>query len=212
MSQLKFRVLCICSIIALLAGVTQSYLEMRIKSPTEYVIILENVEMATPQELKADLFKEFQKYSPDWDSSRFLKTYSYIETVLKRFNDMSEYQRGVCHKVTPELILSVIVRESNGRNRLVSSAGALGLMQVMPLHLENLCSAGIINKPQREQLFISENNIKAGTYILMQYASRSRSLEQALSWYNAGPANASCGVGYARKVISLKKLFERASI
>ncbi len=81
----------------------------------------------------------------------------------------------------PSLVQAVIKTESDGNPRCVSSAGAMGLMQLMP---ENVKEAGIADP------FDPEQNIAAGTKqlsgLLSQYHGN---LDLALAGYNAGPGN-----------------------
>ena len=81
----------------------------------------------------------------------------------------------------PSLVQAVIKTESDGNPRCVSSAGAMGLMQLMP---ENVREAGISDP------FDPEQNIAAGTKqlsgLLSQYHGN---LDLALAGYNAGPGN-----------------------
>ena len=81
----------------------------------------------------------------------------------------------------PALVRAVIQTESGGNPRSQSSAGAMGLMQLMP---ENVREAGIADP------FDPEQNIAAGTRqlagLLKQYGGN---LDLALAGYNAGPGN-----------------------
>lgn len=81
----------------------------------------------------------------------------------------------------PALVRAVIQTESGGNPRSQSSAGAMGLMQLMP---ENVREAGIADP------FDPEQNIAAGTRqlagLLKQYSGN---LDLALAGYNAGPGN-----------------------
>jgi soluble lytic murein transglycosylase-like protein len=90
----------------------------------------------------------------------------------------------------PLLVAGVISVESSFRSRIVSSAGAIGLMQVMPdtgawfgarigMRLEN-----------PEDLFDPERNIHIGVRYLAWLLRRFDRLDHALVAYNAGPARA----------------------
>ncbi len=83
--------------------------------------------------------------------------------------------------LAPSLVRAVIKTESDGDTHCVSSAGAMGLMQLMP---DNVKEAGI------SDAFDPEQNIKAGTQqlagLLAQYHGN---LDLALAGYNAGPGN-----------------------
>ena len=81
----------------------------------------------------------------------------------------------------PELILAVIAVESTFRERAVSSAGARGLMQVLPrAHPKKVRSIGGVHA-----LFDPSKNIHTGSRILTEYLERSDGdLNNALLRYN----------------------------
>ncbi len=86
------------------------------------------------------------------------------------------------HKLEPALVLSVMKQESSFRSTVVSSQGAVGLMQLLPSTAEEL------EKGIRPQLSQVEPNIRAGTkYLrkLLDYFCGNRAL--VLAGYNAGP-------------------------
>lgn len=80
--------------------------------------------------------------------------------------------------IPPELVLSVIQVESNFDRFAISSAGARGLMQVMPFWLEEL------SRPT-DDLFDIRTNIRFGCIILRHYMDRERGNHaRALARYN----------------------------
>jgi soluble lytic murein transglycosylase-like protein len=80
--------------------------------------------------------------------------------------------------IPPELVLSVIQVESNFDRFAISSAGARGLMQVMPFWLDEL------NRPS-DDLFDIRTNIRFGCIILKHYMDRERGNHaRALARYN----------------------------
>lgn len=100
------------------------------------------------------------------------------------------------HGLDPRLVKSVMAAESSFRRKVRSSAGALGLMQLMPLTAEEMgVSRALLTEP--------EHNIRAGTaylaylfrQVLDRYGMADRAFSQAPAWivrrvlaaYNAGP-------------------------
>ena len=83
------------------------------------------------------------------------------------------------YNLPPQLITAVIRAESNFEVGAVSSAGAQGLMQLMPATAEEL---GVKNP------FDIEQNIEGGTKYLRKMLDRfGGSVRKALAAYNAGP-------------------------
>ncbi len=79
----------------------------------------------------------------------------------------------------PDLVLAIIAIESDFDPRARSSAGAVGLMQVMPQWKQVL---GI-----REELSDPETSIRYGLQVLGFYRNMYGDLEMALTAYNRGP-------------------------
>ncbi len=108
----------------------------------------------------------------------------------------------------PNLVLAIISIESGFNTRAISSEGAVGLMQVMPLWREAL---GV------QDLSEPEGSIHAGTRILAQYRKMYRDLDLAVSAYNLGPTAVDQALGsgerptngYAEKVFGLRQRLER---
>lgn len=88
------------------------------------------------------------------------------------------HQEATHAGIPPELVLSVIQVESNFDRFAISSAGARGLMQVMPFWLDELDRPG-------DDLFDIRTNIRFGCIILKHYMDRERGNHaRALARYN----------------------------
>ena len=104
----------------------------------------------------------------------------------------------------PNLVLSIIAVESDFNPRAVSSVGAQGLMQVMPLWKKVL---------EVDDLSHPETSIHAGVQILIHYQQLYDDLDLTLTAYNRGPTQVNeliaTGVnpanGYSAKVLALNQ-------
>ncbi|MBT5232117.1 MAG: lytic transglycosylase domain-containing protein [Methylococcales bacterium] len=82
------------------------------------------------------------------------------------------------HDLEPELILAIIQVESNFDQYAISSAGARGLMQIMPFWIKEIGSP-------KDDLFNIKTNLRYGCAILKQYLKRDKgNLTRALARYN----------------------------
>jgi soluble lytic murein transglycosylase-like protein len=89
-----------------------------------------------------------------------------------------EAHRSGAQRLPPGLVLAIIDVESSFNRYAVSSAGAVGLMQVMPFWPEEL---GM----RRFQLITVSENIKMGAAIFRHYLKRERNnVAKALARYN----------------------------
>ena len=141
-----------------------------------------------------------RRYNPSLSEGDANDLYNHIQKTIKKYHENPSYQKGVTKQITPRLFLSLILRESGFRWSAISDHGAIGLCQVMPLHIPSLQHLGI---ESYEDLLEAEKNIEAGVHILMGYARRADSVLKALSFYNAGPSRWRAGRGYARAVLKL---------
>lgn len=88
------------------------------------------------------------------------------------------HQEAKKAELHPELVLAVIDVESNFDRFAISSAGAQGLMQVMPFWLKE------IGQP-RDSLFNVRTNLRMGCTILKYYIKKEKGdLTRALARYN----------------------------
>jgi len=79
----------------------------------------------------------------------------------------------------PDLILSIIKRESDFHPEAVSRAGAIGLMQVFPSWGTNLCKG--------MDLRAIDPNIKCGVMVYSYYEDTYKDRKIAITVYNRGP-------------------------
>ncbi len=94
------------------------------------------------------------------------------------------------YNVSEALICGIIKTESNFDPNAVSSAGAIGIMQVMPATLEWMQYAYRDGNETEEALYDPEFNIDVGTQVmsvLLEYYDGC--LETAICAYNAGLGN-----------------------
>jgi LAS superfamily LD-carboxypeptidase LdcB len=110
-----------------------------------------------------------------------------IGFVPKRYRSIIK-EAAEAHGVSPRLIAFVMQKESSFNPKAVSSAGAQGLMQIMPLH-------GLKNP------FNVRENVMAGARILAGYINQMGSLRLGLAAYNGGPGNYQAGLGYADDIL-----------
>jgi len=83
----------------------------------------------------------------------------------------------------PYLVAALIRQESRFENEVVSSAGAVGLMQLMPGTARRLAGRRV----SRGRLYDPETNIRLGTqYLADLLAQFGGSTEKAVAGYNAG--------------------------
>lgn len=96
------------------------------------------------------------------------------DSVLESIQDQSRI-----HGVEPALVRAVVQTESSGRQFVVSTSGAMGLMQLKPSTFYSLKGGNP---------FSVETNIAAGTEYLRQLLDRFKgSYRLAVAAYNAGP-------------------------
>lgn len=108
------------------------------------------------------------------------------EVTLNQANNLARYAPTIqeCsrkYNVPVELICAVVLQESGGNARAVSSAGARGLMQLMPATAKRF---GVTNS------FDPQQNIEGGTkYLRFLMDKFNGDYKLALAGYNAGEGN-----------------------
>ncbi len=95
------------------------------------------------------------------------------------------------YDLEPTLVTAVIFCESSFRPTVVSGAGAVGLMQIMPATGEEIAAGIGLDDYKAEQLNEPAVNIQFGCYYLRKLLDRFSGNEAvALAAYNAGPSRA----------------------
>jgi hypothetical protein len=111
------------------------------------------------------------------DSKTVLGDYDSSDKVMRWGKEIQA--ASAKYDVDPALIAAVIEQESGGKPDIMSPAGAIGLMQLMPRTAKELG----VNPYDPTQ------NIEGGTKYLATQLHRFGSVEMALAAYNAGPEN-----------------------
>lgn len=133
-----------------------------------------------------------------------------VPGLTKEENLLREYDAFVSNYAAsvPELAAAIMWQESRGNPRAISSAGARGLMQVMPPTAKHMHDIGYTKlEPTLATLLTKEGSIYFGTAYMEYLASirGNRSWEWFIRAYNGGPGGATKflggkGVGkYARE-------------
>jgi soluble lytic murein transglycosylase-like protein len=149
-----------------------------------------------------DLSTLFQSTS---GASTYTGSYSGLSGSNSSFDEIIQ-ETAKKHGVDPSLVRAVVQAESNFNPNAVSSAGAKGLMQLMP---GTASSLGVRNS------FDPEQNVEGGTKLLRSLLDRyDGNTSLALAAYNAGPGAVSKYGGippyketqvYVNRVMSLWK-------
>jgi soluble lytic murein transglycosylase-like protein len=113
----------------------------------------------------SDMSRRLAKKVPDLDERLY---------ILK-----AVHQQAIRADIPPELVLAVIDVESDFDRFAISSASALGLMQIMPFWVKEL------GHDDKNQLFEIEFNLLLGCHILKYYLDMENGdLVQGLARYN----------------------------
>jgi len=116
--------------------------------------------------------------------------YSKISTALEKNSHPIKYEAIVekysdLFNVPRELIYGVIKAESGFRSDAVSSAGAVGLMQIMPETFEDIAKR-LKEESNPDSVYAPETNIRYGTFYLRYLYDMFRDWDLAIIAYNAG--------------------------
>jgi len=98
---------------------------------------------------------------------------------------------ATANQLDPLLVSALIFSESRFKEKAISSAGAIGLMQLMPLTAVEVSKELKMVEFIQEDLFNPTSNIQIGCYYLSKLKRRLQSNETwwVLAAYNAGEAN-----------------------
>jgi len=128
--------------------------------------------------------KDSESFNDRFDAEVWLIDMSNrLKNKIKHPEKRLKLLRQVHHEASraglpPELVLAVIDVESNFDRFAISTAGAQGLMQVMPFWLKE------IGRP-RDSLFNVRTNLRMGSTILKYYLKKEKGdLTRALARYN----------------------------
>jgi soluble lytic murein transglycosylase len=134
--------------------------------------------------------------------SRIASLVSQIQALVSQFNDGSLTRQALYNALVPlvspiaeqwgvpvPLVIAVITVESGGNSSAVSSAGAIGLMQVEPGTAQDIASAvGLSASTVMQELYNPSDNVELGTYYLHYTLGLFGSnTPLAVAAYNAGP-------------------------
>lgn len=114
-------------------------------------------------------------------------------TVVRRVLFPVEYSTQINgaasrHKVDPYLVAAVIKCESNWDTNAQSSAGAVGLMQLMPSTAREVARMGLVDTRSYDANDLSDatNNIEYGTAYLGYLQDQLGNTDEVIAAYNAG--------------------------
>jgi soluble lytic murein transglycosylase-like protein len=103
-----------------------------------------------------------------------------INVDLAKKTAASVWRHSRAMKKNPDLVLAIIDIESTFRQDVPSPVGALGLMQVMPVHQQTVCHGYNLRE--------IDDNIKCGTQVYSMYEAQYKDMKLALTVYNRGPS------------------------
>lgn len=136
------------------------------------------------------------------DSSSCLVSDAYPDSI-RQWCELITRHAGE-HNLDANLVAALILQESGGDANAYSSAGAVGLMQVMPrdgIAATFQCASGpcFARRPSMDELYDPDFNISYGTRMLEGLNVRHGNIREALRAY--GPSD--YGYIYADKVLAI---------
>jgi soluble lytic murein transglycosylase-like protein len=133
-----------------------------------------------------------------------VNTYTGSEITAKRILS-AVYENSLQYDLSPELILAVIKVESEFNPKAYSDAGAIGLMQLMPITGRYVGRSLGLWIDGKEDLYDIEKNIQIGTVFLKECIERLGE-QRGLGYYYAG-RNTKYYHLYTRRVAAARKLW-----
>ena len=125
-----------------------------------------------------------------WDEKSDLRRTPFVESAFPADFESFVAAQAETRKLERYLVRGLIKQESSFNLKATSSAGALGLMQMMPATAKEIAAdlkLGTLAFP--EDMYQPARNIQMGTYYLSRMVSRYQGhVPLALAAYNAGPA------------------------
>jgi soluble lytic murein transglycosylase len=108
-----------------------------------------------------------------------------------KYREVIDANAGI-YGVDPLLIAAIVRVESNYRPQLISSKGAVGLMQIMPDTAQWILTMEGFSTLNMKSLHEPKSNIQIGVkYIDLLNRQFNNNLAEVLAAYNAGPGNVS---------------------
>jgi len=127
------------------------------------------------------------------------------------------YEESVAYKLDPMLILAVIKVESTFDVNAISSRGARGLMQLLPVVAHSRAEVLGLKLSTSAEIFDPYLNVRLGVNYLAHLRDRFRDLNLALEAYYLGPtavyelmSEQELSLGYARRVLLTYHRFRRS--
>lgn len=149
--------------------------------------------------------------------SRYEAKAQFVDNYLPIVNDYTDseilskrilaavYENSLQYELSPELILSVIKVESEFNPRAYSNAGAVGLMQVMPVTGMYVGRSLGLWINSEDDLYDIEKNIQVGVVFLKECIERLGE-HRGLGYYYAG-RNTQHYNQYTKKISAAKELW-----